>query len=257
MNEMEWQTYLALQQSGLAQPPQAEQLLEDPPWESGEVKQDRGVDLSPHVQAFSSLAQRRLSTNDLTYMMDVAPLRLLLALSLARPAERPRSRPYPTSGGLDELGILIAARSVDGLPEGAYWASAGEEHTFRRAASLNGAYEEFEQQACPYLGLAPASPPAAFLLVFADWRTLAARYVQCVLSSGLMDSGALLQTLSLAAGAVGLNACICACIQPVLIERWLKLACREIGHIGTMALGGQPAGVNYLDTRGASLEKSK
>ncbi len=257
MNEVEWQTYLALQQSGLAQQSQVQQSLEDPPWRNGEIEPGWGVELSQPAQAFTSLVERRRSTNELSYAMDVATLRLLLALSLARPAERPRSRPYPTSGGLDELGILVAARSVEGLPEGAYWAATGREHAFLCAASLDGAYEAFEQRACPYLGLSPASPPAAFLLVFVDWRKIAAHYEQCVLASGLLDCGALLQTLSLAAGAVGLNACICACIQPVLIERWLKLACREIGHIGTIALGGQPARVNHMDTPGVFIENSK
>lgn len=107
------------------------------------------------------------------------------------------------------------------------------------AASLEHPdYIEFERTASAYWGLPASTAPAAMLLVLADWRALAARYTNCVLASALWDCGVLLQTLSLAAAAVGANACIGACIRPTLVGSWLGLDCREFGHVGTLALGG-------------------
>ncbi len=109
------------------------------------------------------------------------------------------------------------------------------------AAPLDERYEAFEQRLCPFLGISPdASPPAALLLVLADWRRLGARYESCVLASALWDCGTLLQTISLAAAASQINARLCACVQPRLVEAWLHLDCREVGQVGLLALGGPP-----------------
>jgi SagB-type dehydrogenase family enzyme len=238
MNETEWQTYLTLEYAGprpgssTSPPPPA------PPWKNGEVSS--GVlpqTADPGVIALRTLLDKRRSASELWHPLESTALIQVLSLALTRPAQAPHRR-YPTSGGCDELGMLIVARNVSGLDEGAYWA-ASENGAFSFAAPLDDNYAAFERRVCPFLGLTPAYSPAALLLILADWRRLAARYTNCLLASALWDAGTLLQTLHLAATAYEINACICACIQPRLIEAWLNLDCQEVGQVGLIALSGR------------------
>ncbi len=239
MSAEEWQTYLALEQAGPRSSPYSGIVPALPPWGNGEVEngsllQAKGTLISP----LHALLSQRRSASHLWHPLSKRALSHLLSLALSRPTQGPPFRPYPTSGGCDELGILIAARNVEGLSEGAYWASMNETGSLAFAAPLDEHYAAFERCLCPFLGHTPAYPPAALLLILADWRRLAVRYENCVLASALWDCGTLLQTLHLAATATEVNARICACIQPRLVEAWLQLDCRTIGHIGTLALGG-------------------
>ncbi len=239
MIDSEWQTYLALQEAGpLVQPRPAPGPA---PWEK-QVQQDGLFELETALapaQALRSLLDGRRSSRMLWNPLDLSDLRQLLSLALLSTTRRPPYRPYPTSGASDELGIVVAARKVRGLEEGAYWVSThGGGVSLSHAASLDERFAAFELRAAPFQGSSPARPPAASLLILADWRRLGSRYANCVLASGLWDAGTMLQTLSLAACAVDLHACISACVQPRLIEAWLQLDCRDIGHIGTLALGG-------------------
>lgn len=243
MSAEEWQTYLALQFAGPRKFVPAARLVAPPPWGRGEIgiqEKDAG---SPSVHALQALLLQRRSVRDLATPVDLTVLLQVLHLALARPDSSPLSRHYPTSGGCDELGILVAARRVKGLPEGAYWAATDTMGSLLRAASLSPVFDEFERIAIPYLGLSRERTPAVTLLILADWRKLSARYEHCVLASALWDSGTLLQTLSLAAAAVGVHACISACIQPELIATWLGIACEDFGHIATLSLGGKASSV--------------
>lgn len=148
------------------------------------------------------------------------------------------------------MGVLVVARNVHDLSPAAYWAASEDGGGLRIAASLEHPdFLEFERTASAYWGLPAGTTPAVMLLVLADWRVLAARYTHCVLASALWDCGALLQTLSLAAAATGVNACIGACIRPRLVGSWLGLDCREFGHVGTIALGGGKARTAARSTR--------
>lgn len=238
LDEVEWQAYLALERAGPRRT-----MGKEPgpsPWGTGEVEcageQTSG---GPPVRFLQHLLVFRRSSRVLWNALDVSDILQVLRTSLSRPASRSPFRPYPTSGGCDELGMVIAARNVIGLQERAYWASTSTDgKTLQQAAPFSEQFVRFEQMAYPFVGLSTDRPPAVTLLVLADWRRLSQRYEHCILASALWDCGALMQTLSLAAAAVGIHACICACIQPRLIGSWLNLDCREIGHIGTIALGG-------------------
>jgi hypothetical protein len=240
MNEMEWQTYLALEQAGPRPGSSTSPPLPAPPWKNGEV--ENGVlpqTADSGVIALRTLLEKRRSASELWHPLESTALSQVLSLALTRPAQGAPHRRYPTSGGCDELGVLIAARNVPGLDEGAYWATS-ENGAFSFAAPLDEHYAAFERCVCPFLGLTPAYPPAALLLVMVDWRRLAARYTNCLLSSAFWDAGILLQTLHLAATATAINTCLCACVQPRLIETWLHLDCRNIGQVGLIALSCQP-----------------
>lgn len=240
MIDSEWQTYLALQNAGPLVP--TGPAPGSAPWEKQVKPEDLfEKDLAPAPgQALRSLLDGRRSSRILWNPLDLSDLRQLLSLALLSTTRRPPYRPYPTSGASDELGIVVAARKVRGLDEGAYWVSThgGGGVSLSPAASLDERFAAFERRAAPFQGFNPSCPPAASLLILADWRRLESRYANCVLASGLWDAGTMLQTLSLAACAVDLHACISACVQPRLIEAWLQLDCRDIGHIGTLALGG-------------------
>lgn len=235
VDDREWATYLALQDAGPVADPGSTSRAR--PWGHGRLRApDLGGAAMPAM--LNDLLAHRRSDRNLTTPLTLAQLCQLLGLVLSPSA--PGRRRYPTSGGCDELGVLVVARSVEGLEPGAYWAVDHGGQSFHRAAPLDHRFERFETQCLPFLGLTPAAPPAATLLVFAAWARLTARYRHCVLASALWDCGALLQTVSLAATALALPACVCACVQPVLVEAWLDLPCRDVGHIGTMMLGGSP-----------------
>lgn len=239
MRDSEWQTYLALQEAG----PLTHQgsRLAPAPWEE-HIQQEGFCDTAPPstpAQALRSLLDGRCSSRLLRNPLDRSALLQLLTLALLGSTRRPPYRPYPTSGACDELGLLVAASKVWDLEEGAYWVVTAEGGvSLAHAASLEGHFAAFERLAAPFQGFDPSQPPAASLLILADWRRLERRYANCILASALWDAGALLQTLSLAACAVDLHSCISACVQPSLVEAWLQLDCRDIGHIGTLALGG-------------------
>jgi hypothetical protein len=240
MNETEWQTYLALEHAGPRPGSSTSPPLPAPPWKNGEV--ESGIlpqTAAPGVVALRTLLDKRRSASELWHPLESTALGQMLSLALTRPAQGAPHRRYPTSGGCDELGVLIVARNVLGLDEGAYWAAMKENAAFSFAAPLDRYYAAFECCVCPFLGLTPAYPPAALLLILADWRRLAARYENCLLASALWDCGTLLQTLHLAATATEVNACICACIQPRLVGTWLRLDCQQVGQVGLLALGGQ------------------
>jgi hypothetical protein len=242
MDALEWKTYLALKCAGPRQRSEEPRLFGLPPWGRGEIADESMEEAEAAAHALRVVFAQRRSARDLSLPLPIMHLRHILALSLARPPEKPSARVYPTAGGCDELGILVAARRIEGLKGGAYWATTDASGSLLPAAPLEGTFEQFERLALPYLGLSSDDGPAAFLLILADWRKLSTRYEHCILASGLLDAGALLQTLSLAAADTGVNACICACIQPLLIASWLRMDCREIGHIGTLALGGTGGG---------------
>lgn len=241
MQKAEWRTYLALERAGPRAGSRGKPAPAPPPWGNGEVAAELPQEDTPSVASLRSLLARRRSASELGQPFGIADLRLVLSLTLSRPAPGPPYRSYPTSGGCDELGILIAARRVQGLPEAGYWAAMDEAGGLSYAAPIDERYEAFEQRACPFLGLSSASPPAVLLLVMADWRRLAARYAHCVLASALWDCGTLLQTISLAATTSEISARICACVQPRLVEAWLHLDCRDVGQVGLLALGGPPS----------------
>ncbi len=239
MDEAEWATYLSLQQAGPRL--SAHNGVRPRPWGRG-VVEEPVLEGSASAGALRDLLLTRRSSRELMYPLDLARLHALLGVVLGAVPGQPGRRRYPTSGGCDELGVLVVARSVGGVEPGAYWAASHADRTLHWAAPLDARFARFEACYAPFLGMSPEKPPAATLLIFAAWERLSARYEHCVLASALWDSGALLQTLTLAAGALDIRACICACIQPVLLEAWLDLSCREVGHIGTLALGGNEPG---------------
>ncbi len=238
MSPEEWHTYLALQKAGPRRPMQQYSLIDPSPWGSGRISVDERRKGTSTVSSLRNLLELRRSVRELTIPLDLSALLQLLELSLARPAAKPTARRYPTSGGTDELGVLVIARRIEDLSQGAYWATTDPAGVLSAAAPLNDACTEFERHNAPYLGFEPSRPPSATLLVLADWRKLSVRYEHCILASALWDCGILLQTLSLAAAAVGVRSCISACIQPVLVGSWLKLSHEDFGHVGTLALGG-------------------
>lgn len=237
MNEEEWNTYLALANAGPRSGPQGGQVL-PPPWQDGGIFEESFPRSMSLLSALQTLFSTRRSTSCVSSSLGQADIFRLLALALARPEQGAPFRSYPTSGGCDELGILVVARNVQGLAEGAYWANMISKRKLSYAASLDENYHAFERLACLFLG--EDLPAAALLLIFADWQRLTRRYASCVLASALWDAGALLQTLQLSATALAINSCAVACVQPRLVEAWLHLDCQRVGQVGLLALGGAP-----------------
>lgn len=236
MHSFEWLTYFNLHEAG---PNELTEnvLVPAPPWGNGTPPE---IDMysSDVANAFKNIVDRRRSSRNLAHEVPRETLFEVLSLALGRPFLRSHSRRYPTAGNCDELGILVVARRVEGLAPAAYWADS-EEESLKWAAELSREYLGFEEVLCKFFGVTTDESPAVNLLIMSDWRKLERKYKNCVLTSALLDCGGLLQTLSIAAAAVRLRACISMCIQPLLIERWLGISAKEYGHIGTICLGSR------------------
>jgi SagB-type dehydrogenase family enzyme len=115
-------------------------------------------------------------------------------------------RPYPTGGARSELEIYVVANDLEGVPPGAYFydsrahdlvhvrdADAGQERLNARLHASTG-------------GLLSRDPPVVLILTAVAARTLW-KYPRTGLSLVYKDTGCLLQTLYLAATALGLAPC--------------------------------------------------
>jgi len=236
MNEIELLTYLNLENSKpVINLNSYTQKI--PPWEEGNPPE---IKIYPNSRAadFLNVIDLRRSTRNLYNAITKNDLFKLLNLSLGRPFLRRYFRRYPTSGACDELGVLIIANKVEGIPRAAYWAHA-ENNELKWAADLNDKYLEFEIESCKHFGLTIDKAPSLTFLIFADWKRLEKKYQNCVLASALLDCGGMLQTMSIAAATIHLRACISGCIRPKLIQDWIGLDCKYFGHVGTICFGAR------------------
>ncbi|MCL6283715.1 SagB/ThcOx family dehydrogenase [Ruegeria sp. 2012CJ41-6] len=117
-----------------------------------------------------------------------------------------RLRPFPSGGAVHELELTILARTVDGLEPGAY-------RYCSRSNSLipTEVKRQTIDRLCDQVGAAPGTSGEAVgcvLVISSQFPRLARVYEKIALKLTLMNSGAALQTLQLAATELGLNSWI-------------------------------------------------
>jgi SagB-type dehydrogenase family enzyme len=208
-----------------------------PPWcGDGEPGGRAVVELPPPAGGDTPiLLRQRRSQRRLWHPLPVDKLASVLHGALAcRPDGR---RPYPTSGGCDELQFLLLAERVPGLAHGAWWLMPDGRRLVGQPLSA-GATEGIVRQVCACTGVERAHAPSAVILLWCEWETLAGRYGNCTLVSGLWDSGSAIQALYLAAAAAGLPCCAVAAVQPRPLAAALGVDHARFGHAGTFAVGG-------------------
>jgi SagB-type dehydrogenase family enzyme len=125
----------------------------------------------------------------------------LLHLSLFATSEGNR-RPYPAAGALYATHVYVAAYKVDGLEPGVYyvrWSERALEKINTVEAATHFLAFEVDQDG-------KESIPC-LILVMLDTRLSYAKYGDRVVRFGLLEAGALIQTIYLAGEKLGLSIC--------------------------------------------------
>jgi SagB-type dehydrogenase family enzyme len=208
-----------------------------PPWSPGGPASGHPVVRLPGGQGdtIAALLQQRRSQRRLWRPLPVDQLAAVLQAALGHGPDG--RRPYPTSGGCDELQFLLLAERVPGLAPGAWWVLPDGLQLVSQPLD-DKATEQIVRQVCACTGVERHHAPSAVILLCCDWETLAGRYGNCTLVSGLWDCGAAVQALYLAATGAGLPACAVAVVQAGPLAAALGVDHASFGHVGTFALGG-------------------
>lgn len=115
------------------------------------------------------------------------------------------SRPYPSGGGIYELEIYPVVRSVAGLEPGVYHYDSFE-HTLRPVAAADApATSQLLRPAAATL--AGGAEPQVLLVIAARGGRMMWTYQQIAYATILKNVGVLMQTIYLAATAMGLGVC--------------------------------------------------
>ncbi|MCV7076780.1 SagB family peptide dehydrogenase [Mycobacterium szulgai] len=115
------------------------------------------------------------------------------------------SRPYPSSGGLYELELYLVVRNVAGLEPGMYHYDSFD-HVLRPVAPADSkAVAQLLKPAAATL--TGGAEPQVLLVISARWGRIMWTYEQMAYATILKDVGVLMQTMYLAATAMGLGAC--------------------------------------------------
>lgn len=208
-----------------------------PPWSPGGPASGHAVVRLPggHGDITADLLRQRRSRRRLWRPLPADRLAAVLQAALGRGPDG--RRPYPTSGGCDELQFLLLAVRVPGLAPGAWWVLPDGLGLVPQPLD-DTATERIVGQVCACTGVERHRAPSAVILLCCDWETLAGRYGNCTLVSGLWDCGAAVQALYMAATAAGLPACAVAVVQARPLAAALGVDHASFGHVGTFALGG-------------------
>ena len=194
--------------------------------------------------ANATILARRVSRrqHDPARPLPLATLRTVLHGALADlgpapGAEEARRRPYPTAGARQGLSWYLVAGRVEGLAPGLHlWQPRSSSLAFlgegggRMLADAAAAWGD------------PGHLPQALLIGALDIRRLAPRYPGQGYRFGLIEAGAALQALSLAAAAAGLAGCV---IGAVSGERFAWASGTdpwEASPVAGFALGSAAAG---------------
>ncbi len=147
-------------------------------------------------------------------------------------------RPYPSGGGCYPLEIHPLVVGCDGLAPGLYWYDAGGHRLcFRRRASAD--LEALVAGAVPD----PRRPsiPHVVLVIGASFSRVQSAYEAIAYALILKEVGALMQTMSLVAEAMGLAGCALGWGDAAMFARAAGLPALGHGSVGEFALGTREA----------------
>lgn len=172
------------------------------------------ADRRTHDPTLTTVAEERVSTRtfDDAEPITVDELAELLYRTArtrevrpAGPGEELLSRPYPSGGGLYELELYPVVRNVAGLPPGMFHYDSFE-HLLRPVAGADSpAVAQLLKPAAATL--TGGAEPQVLLVIAARAGRIMWTYQQIGYATVLKDVGALMQTIYLAATAMGLGAC--------------------------------------------------
>jgi SagB-type dehydrogenase family enzyme len=162
------------------------------------------------------------------------------------PGERDEisSRPHPSGGARYPLELYVAARACLGLEPGLYrYEPAG--HRLERRGGMTPAVEQLLENRPPGSGT-----PQVLLTLAARFPRVSWKYQSIAYTLVLKEAGVLLQSLSLAATAMGLASCILGSGDADVFERAAGLDGHTESSVAEMVVGSPTS-------LGESLEKAR
>jgi oxazoline/thiazoline dehydrogenase len=150
-----------------------------------------------------------------------------------RPGERDEvsSRPHPSGGARYPLELYVAARDCEGLEPGLYrYDAAG--HQLERRSGMTPAVEALLADA-----KVGSRPPQALITLAARFPRTSYKYESIAYALILKEAGVVLQSLSLAATAMGLASCAVGRGDPDTFERAAATDGAVESSVAELALG--------------------
>ncbi|HEV2377316.1 MAG TPA: SagB family peptide dehydrogenase [Streptosporangiaceae bacterium] len=155
------------------------------------------------------------------------------------------SRPYPSAGALHELEVYLVAVRVAGLTDGMYHYRP-DSHELESVPAPGQAAARLAQAAA--LAIGATAVPQALLVVSARFDRVMWKYPGFGYSLVLKDVGALLQTMSLVATAMGLAGCALGGGDSAVFASATGIDPLAEASVGEFVLGSAPG-------RGEALRK--
>lgn len=148
------------------------------------------------------------------------------------------TRPYPNGGASYELEIYpVVDRSSD-LPSGCYHYDAGAHELVRICGRTSDVEEVLQEASVATMGMAR---PQVVFVIAARFARVMWKYKAIAYSVILRNTGALYQTLYLAATELGLSPCGLGSGNSVVFARMTGLDPWVEGSVGDFILGGPPS----------------
>ena len=224
-----------------------------PPWPGERIPLDRAPDDSGRKSFVEVLERRRsersydearpISLRDLGALLDRAArirsrdtVQVGNFLGRTSPFEISR-RPYPNGGASYELEIYPVVDRCDGLESGLYHYDPAE-HALTRISGRTPEIERFVADA--KVATAGMADPQIVLALAARFARVMWKYKAISYGVILRNTGALYQTLYLAATELGLSPCGLGCGDSELFARVTGLDPVVEGTVGDFILGGPP-----------------
>ena len=215
----------------------------EPPPYDGETVGLSVPDPGPHG-SLAGVMERRRSRRD----MGVPPVALeqiaALLYRVARTVDTDSNglirRPYPSGGALHELEFYLAVRECAGLARGFYHYRGGAHLLTRVSGDAADESAASMIDDCALAWTRPGEPPQCLIVIASRLPRLAWKYEAIAYRISLMNAGVALQSLSLAATDLGLNASIAGSGNPTLFARATGKSDWEETSIAEFGFGSRP-----------------
>ena len=162
------------------------------------------------------LAERRTCREHGPGLLSLEQISALLQHSVRLQAGSPARKAYPSPGGLHALRFSVAVRALDGCAAGLYRYD-DREHSIARLPRASEQLSPLFEEAARYWGQ-PQRQPQVLLLVSVRYDLLSWKYEALAYRLALLEAGAAAQTLSLAAGALGIGCCLLGGINSLYFD---------------------------------------
>ena len=142
---------------------------------------------------------------------------------------------YPSGGSLHPLRVYIAIESCEGCPPGLY-RYLDRVHSLAKVPAPEGAVRKFLSDAAYNTG-GLAQRPTMLFIISACFQRTAWKYESIAYRLVLLETGTLLQTMYLAATALGLKACAIGCGDSDYFAQTAKTDYYRETSVGEFLLG--------------------